>query len=297
MTNGTPPAEIVVDEALVRGLLDAQHRDLSELPLTTIDNGWDNATFRLGETLAVRAPRRAAAAELIVNEQDWLGVLAPWLTLPVPAPVRRGAPSDLPTAAYPWRWSIVRWIDGETADVAPPAPEAAAQLAAFLRALHRPAPANAPANAARGVPLQSRAVAVEERLARLGKETDAITPGVLDVWRKGLAAAPSTEACWLHGDLHPRNVLVRDGLLSAIIDWGDITSGDAATDLASFWMLFDSAAVRTAAFNAYGAPAADIARARAWAVLFGAVLLDTGRIDNPRHAAIGALTLQRVAAG
>jgi aminoglycoside phosphotransferase (APT) family kinase protein len=291
MTAGTPPADIIIDEALVHGLLAAQHPDLAALPLTAVDAGWDNCTFRLGEALAVRLPRRAAAAELLVNEQEWLGVLAPWLTLPVPASVRRGTP----TPHYPWRWSIVRWIDGETADVALPDPPAADALALFLRALHRPAPANAPANAVRGVPLIARASAVEERLARLGKETDAITPGVLEAWRAGLAAAPSTQACWLHGDLHPRNVLVRHGALSAIIDWGDITYGDVATDLASVWMLFDAPRVRAAAFRSYGASPEEISRARAWAVLFGAILLDTGRIDNPRHAAIGALTLRRAA--
>lgn len=293
MTSGTPRAEIEINETLVRALLDAQHPDLARLPLTAIDAGWDNATFRLGGALAVRLPRRAAAAELLVNEQDWLGVLAPWLTLPVPAPVRRGAP----TGAYPWRWSIVRWMDGDPADVAAPAPEAATQLATFLRALHRPAPANAPANAARGVPLRNRAAAVEERLERLQKETNAMAPGVFEAWRNGLAAAPATEACWLHGDLHPRNVLVRNDAFSAIIDWGDITSGDVATDLASFWMLFDAAETRSAALKTYGASPSDIARARAWAVLFGAVLLDTGRIDDPRHAAIGAQTLARVVAG
>lgn len=293
MTTATPKAEIAIDEALVHTLLAVQHPDLATWPLAAIDAGWDNATFRLGETLAVRLPRREAAATLIVNEQDWLGVLAPWLTLPTPALVRRGAP----TAAYPWRWSIVRWIDGEPADVAPPKPQEAIRLAAFLKALHKPAPASAPANAARGVPLHTRAASVEERLARLKAETSAVTPGVIDAWRAGLAATTSTEARWLHGDLHPRNVLVRDGALSGFIDWGDITSGDIATDLASFWMLFEDRTVRDAALKQYGASAADVARARAWAVLFGAVLLDTGRIDTPRHAIIGASSLARVAAG
>lgn len=290
MPAGTPPAEITITDATVRRLLTAQHPDLAALPLTPIGEGWDNAMFRLGDSLVVRLPRREAAALLIANEQTWLPALAPWLTLATPAPIRVGAPD----AAYPWRWSIVRWIDGEAADIAPPHPREALRLADFLRSLHRKAPSNAPVNAVRGVPLQARAAAVEERLARLRTSTQAITPDVDAAWRAALAAPVSTEACWLHGDLHARNILVHDGALAAIIDWGDVTSGDIATDLAAFWMLFEDPYIRAEALVRAGAAPADIARARGWAVLFGAVLLDTGLADNPRHAAIGAAALARV---
>jgi aminoglycoside phosphotransferase (APT) family kinase protein len=103
---------------------------------------------------------------------------------------------------------------------------------------------------------------------------------------------------WLHGDLHPRNVLVEGGALSGIIDWGDITAGDAATDLAAIWMLFDDANARRAALNAYGwLSPATLARARGWAVHLGATLLDTGLVDNPRHARIGERTLLRLHTG
>ena len=290
MAAGTPAAEVTIDETLVRQLLAAQHPDLAGLPLAPLGEGWDNAMFRLGDGLVVRLPRRAASATLIVHEQDWLGALAPWLSLPVPAPIRRGAPG----AGYPWRWTVTQWIAGEAADLEPPAPRAALHLADFLKSLHRPAPPTAPFNAVRGVPLAVRAPSVEERLVRLRAETGAVTPGVDAAWRAALATRPATDMRWLHGDLHPRNVLVRDGALAAIIDWGDITSGDVATDLAAFWMLFDDASVRTEALARYGATPDDIARAKGWAVLFGAVLLDTGRADNPRHAAIGAATLARL---
>jgi len=286
---GTPAAEVRIDEALVRRLLHAQHADLAALPLTHVANGWDNVTFRLGEPLAVRAPRRAIGAPLILHER-WLGALAPWLPLPTPFVVRSGAPTDF----YPWPWSIVRWVDGETATADALAADEALRLAAFLKALHRPAPADAPNNPVRGVPLSVRAPAVEERLARLATETDAITPAVRAAWASALAAPPATSRLWLHGDLHTSNVLVRDGRLAAVVDWGDMCGGDPATDLAAFWMLFD-AAPRDAGLKAYGVDAATRARACGWAISFGSVLLDTGRVDNPAYAAVGARTLARAA--
>jgi aminoglycoside phosphotransferase (APT) family kinase protein len=98
----------------------------------------------------------------------------------------------------------------------------------------------------------------------------------------------------LHGDLHPRNILVEDGIVSGVIDWGDITSGDPATDLASIWMLFGDLRAHEEALRAYGKVSeATIKRARGWAILFGVMLLDTGLTDNLRNAAIGERTLRR----
>jgi aminoglycoside phosphotransferase (APT) family kinase protein len=103
-------------------------------------------------------------------------------------------------------------------------------------------------------------------------------------------------SAWIHGDLHARNILVDDGNISGIIDWGDMTSGDIATDLAAIWMLFDDPAARRFALATYGGLSeAVIHRSIGWAILFGVVLLDTGLVDNPRHAAMGERTLRRVA--
>ena len=106
---------------------------------------------------------------------------------------------------------------------------------------------------------------------------------------------PNNERRWLHGDLHPLNILVSLGRITGVIDWGDLTVGDVATDLAVFWMLFD-APTRERALAAYGRVDNPMrARAMGWAILFGVVLLDTGLMDHPRHAAAGAAILRRVA--
>ncbi|MDZ7955632.1 phosphotransferase [Nostoc sp. DedQUE09] len=100
---------------------------------------------------------------------------------------------------------------------------------------------------------------------------------------------------WLHGDLHPRNILVENGAIAGIIDWGDITSGDIATDLASIWMLFSEPKARSQALAEYSnVSEATIQCALGWAILFGVMLLDTGLVDNPRHAIMGEKTLHRV---
>lgn len=289
-TMGTPAADIRIDDALVRELLRDQHPDLAEAPLRLLDTGWDNVTYRLGEDYVVRLPRRKEAVPLAKHEQTWLPKLAAKLPIPIPSPVRVGKPNE----NYPWTWSILPWIPGEAADLAPPSADQARPLADFLLALHQPAPPDAPVNIVRGVPLGNRAEAVEERMARMREATNAITPKIESLWNNALAAAPSTESLWLHGDLHARNVLVENGTITGIIDWGDVTSGDVATDLASIWMLLADAKAREECLAGYRPSAALLARAKGWAVFFGVILLDTGLVDHPRHAAMGEATLRRV---
>ncbi len=239
----TPAAEIEIDEALVRRLLADQHRDLADLPIEVLASGWDNVMFRLGPELTIRVPRRAAAAALVEHEQRWLPGLAGRLPLPVPAPVRLGRP----TTFYPWSWSILPWIDGGPAgiDTELDGPAAAEALGHFLAALHHPAPPEAPENPHRGVPLRQREPAVLDRIDVLSATTTGgpaliDRAATLDRW----AAAVSAEdwagpPLWVHGDLHGHNILSERGRLVAVIDFGDITSGDPATDLAVAWSLLE----------------------------------------------------------
>lgn len=249
--------------------------------------------FRLGERLAVRLPRRAAAAALIVHEQRWLPYLAGRLSLPIPVPSAIGVPGR----GYLWSWSIQPWLPGEAADEYAPDPAQAPHFAAFLRSLHQPAPADAPQNPVRGGSLHGRAPFAEERLRRLAEQTSLITPRIRQLWEDALGAPMDVLPTWLHGDLHPRNVLVERGVISGVIDWGDLTAGDRATDLSAIWMLFEDVEARREALAAYGPlSTATLARAKGWAIHFGAMLLDTGLVDHPRHARIGERTLRRVAA-
>jgi len=292
--NGTPLAEIHIDTELVHTLLTQQHPDLADLPIRVLESGWDNVIYRVGKHLLVRLPRRAVAAALVINEQRWLPQLAQQLSLPIPTPVRIGKP----TPEYPWYWSVVPWISGTTADQAILNAEQGKVLATFLNALHVRAPADVPHNPVRGVPLMWRESAVRERMMRLQNNMLAASREVRAVWDRALAAPLDAEDTWIHGDLHARNVLVQEGRIVAVIDWGDVAQGDRATDLAAIWMLLADRTAREIAMNACVPTSTSTwQRARGWAVLFGITLLDTGLVDNARHAAMGDAILRRIVEG
>ncbi|MET8287933.1 aminoglycoside phosphotransferase family protein [Streptomyces sp. NPDC051643] len=261
--------EIEITAELVRDLLRDQHPDLAARPVRLGARGWDNQLWRLGDDLAVRLPWATLSADaLLRKEHAWLPDLAPRLPLPVPVPQRLGEPSD----RFPRPWIVTTWVPGEPADRAPVtrAAEAADTLAAFLTALHRPAPAGAPSGRDRGGPPADRAEGFAQQLAsatELGLIPD--PDAVRAVWEDA-AAAPewAGPALWLHGDLHPANVLTADGTFCGVIDFGDLFAGDPAFDLAAAWILLpDGAADR---FHGAYRPAPDAAtlrRARGWAVL------------------------------
>jgi aminoglycoside phosphotransferase (APT) family kinase protein len=265
----TPPAEVVIDEVLVRALIDAQYPIREPRPLAFFAEGWDNAVWRLGSDLLVRLPRRELAAPLALHEHRWLPQLAPSLPLPIPAPVFVG----LPDLGFPWHWSIVPLLSGSQASTQVPlsSPGAARGLAGFLRALHVPAPPEAPHNPWRAVPLGARADIFAERLSHLGSE---IVERASVPWMRATSAptwpGPSV---WIHGDLHPGNVLVESGELSGVIDFGDLTAGDPATDLAAAWLLFEAPLVAEV-LSWYGGGEDDAlaARARGWALFFSVLL-------------------------
>ncbi len=282
-----PTADVVIDAPLVRALLEDQHPDLSTFPLFDPVFGWDNVMFRLGEALIVRLPRRLASAELIEHEQRWLPELAPLLPLPVPAPVRVGGPG----AGFPWSWSVCSWLPGERAATHVPNDmhEAATALGAFFRALHRSAPAEAPVNPFRGVPLADRSEATRVRSEQLGHEID--RTHVLALWEDLASTPPWTgPALWLHGDMHPSNVLVHGGRISAVIDFGDITSGDPATDLAIAWMLLPATARDVLRESAGEVDDDTWRRARGWALTLAVAILASSA-DNQVMAGIGRRTL------
>lgn len=285
-----PAAEIDVDETVVRGLLEEQHPDLADRPLSFLGEGFDNSLWRLGNELLVRLPRRKIAVELLMKEQRWLPVLAPRLPIRIPVPVRVGAASS----RYPWPWSIVDWVDGEPGDHAVfDQPTVGAQLGAFLKSLHTEAPADAPFNEWRSVPLRDRNDTFEERVARLQGLIDATQ--LRGLWQRALEApAHPGRPTWIHGDLHPDNVIIDGGNVSAVVDFGDLCAGDPATDLASAWLLLDTEG-REKLFSAYGNEDRSLrVRAAGWATLFALMLLELGVAGRVSYEATGAKTLSRL---
>ena len=260
---------LIYGQDLVHALLREQHPDLADLELRDVVGGWGNQMFRLGEELAVRMPRVGIAPDQMLLEQRWLPELAGRLPLPVPTPVRIGEPSEL----FEHSWAVVRWVDGEAADHAPVTREESAEvLAGFLAALHYSAPADAPVMGRK----VEAATAIEHWLEVLADQE--LADAAREVWLTAVAAprwpgAPQ----WLHGDLHPANVVVRDGLLAGVVDFGDMGAGDPAIDLSAAWILLPAGAAKRF-FDAYErADDADIVRARGWAVLRALTLISIGR--------------------
>ena len=297
--NRMPAAEVEVSAELVRRLLADQHPDLARRPVEFLANGWDNELYRVGDGLIARLPRRALGAAIIKNEQRWLPGLAPGLPLPIPYPERTGVPA----CGYPYSWSVVPYLPGVPAARArsfDPA-GAAAVIGGFLGALHVPAPADAPANPFRGIPLAERAGSFAANLALLTSQADQDLldrDAVLRVW-DAVLAVPGYDGppVWLHGDLHPANVLVNDGQVSGVIDFGDITAGDPAGDLSVAWMLLPPGC-RDSFWLAYQATGGRVddalrARARGWALNFAIVFLAHSE-DNPVLRDVGRRTLRTV---
>jgi len=293
--NPMPAADVEVSAVLVRRLLADQHPDLARLPVEFLANGWDNELYRVGDRLVARLPRRALGAQILRNEQRWLPGLAPRLPLPIPYPERTGVPGN----GYPYPWSVVPYLPGVPAAQASsldPA-QAAAVVGGFLGALHLPAPADAPANPFRGVPLAERAGTFAANLALLNRD-QVDREAVLRVQDAALAA-PGYDGppVWLHGDLHPANILVDDGQVSGVIDFGDITAGDPASDLSVAWMLLPPGCHASfwSAYQAAGGGVEDAlrARARGWALNLAIVFLAHSD-DNPVLRQVGRRTLRAV---
>ncbi len=282
-----------VDAALVRRLIAEQFPRWSDLPVAPVEfGGWDNRTFHLGAAMTVRLPSGEGYAAQVAKEQRWLPVLAPHLPFPVPAPLAEGAPAE----GYPFNWSVYRWIDGDNAEVGriDDLTGFATDLAAFLAALQRVDPAGGPAagphSAFRGSPLETYDAETRRAIEVLG---DRIPGGrATAVWETALDAAFEGPPVWFHGDVAVGNLLVRDGRLSAVIDFGCSGVGDPACDVTIAWTLL-SGESRQAFRSTLGVDQATWARGRGW-TLWKALITLAGAIDtDPARAAWARRTLER----
>jgi aminoglycoside phosphotransferase (APT) family kinase protein len=232
--------EIDIDADLVGRLVAEQFPEWAALPLVQVrPYGTDNALYRLGDDLVVRLPRRERTAVTLKKERRWLPKLAPHLPLAVPVPLADGVPAD----GYPFHWSVYGWLEGENATVERVADsrEAAADLAQFVAALQRIDPTGGPPpgehNFFRGEPLSRRDEAVRNSIHALRDEIDV---GVVTAAWEPAVRAPEWQRApvWIHGDLDSRNLLVEQGRLRAVIDWGGLGVGDPACDVMVAWKVF-----------------------------------------------------------
>ncbi|EOD70120.1 aminoglycoside phosphotransferase family protein [Amycolatopsis vancoresmycina] len=261
-----------VDPALVRRLLRAQFPRWADLPVTPLASGGTvNAVFRLGDDLTVRLPR---TAEDVAGEARILGALD-GLPVAVPAVVALGEPGE----GYPWPWAVHGWLDGSPA-VEGRAGPAARELAEFVLAL-RANTVDGP-RAYRGKALSTVDGATLQAIEELSGTDEPFDAGkARAAWAEALDAPQWTgPPCWLHSDLMPSNLLLRDGRLTGVLDWATAGLGDPAADLIPAWNLL-TAKTRQDFRELVAADDATWARARGWALSMAVIQLPYHRHTNP----------------
>jgi aminoglycoside phosphotransferase (APT) family kinase protein len=284
----------VIDESLVRRLVAAQFPQWSQLPIRPVQlSGWDNRTFHLGQDMVVRLPTGAEYAAQVEKEQKWLPKLAQSLPLPIPMPLARG----LPAFGFPWNWSIYRWIEGDVAvidRISDPC-EFAISLGRFLVNLRQIDTTGGPEAGAhnffRGGALSTYDNQVRQAIEILSNSLESAT--ATQVWESAIATGWKAAPVWIHGDIAAGNLLMREGKLSAVIDFGMLGIGDPACDLAIAWTFFRGDS-RTEFREAVLLDKKTWARGRAWA-LWKALIVSTGLSDsNEIEAAQCRMTLIEV---
>jgi aminoglycoside phosphotransferase (APT) family kinase protein len=291
--------EITIDTPLVIKLLRAQFpywaNLSSNLSLEALANfGTDNVLYRLGDAMVIRLPRTRETATRIDKEYIWLPKLRPYLPLPIPVPIAKGAP----TKDYPVDWAIYSWLEGKPACIEriTDPEKAAIQLANFITALHQidiyGGPAPGLHNFFRGVPLMTRDAETCASIEKLAGIID--TTIAAEIWESVLKVPPWKKApVWIHGDLLPGNLLVNQGELSAVIDFGGLAVGDPACDLISAWSLF-SGKSRESFRRQLAIDNATWLRGRGWALSIGLIGLSYYRTTHPVFAATSARMIDEV---
>ncbi len=285
-------ADITVD--LVRRLVADQFPDWAHLPVCPVEvDGWDNATFRLGETMSVRLPSTEHYVEAVEKEQRWLPVLAPQLPLPIPVPLGLGRPG----CGFARPWSVYQWIEGDpvTEETVKDMPALAADIADFLAALYQIDPAGGPEpglhNWYRGGPPAVFDEDTRKALAVLEGHID--TTLAAEVWQAALDCPVDGPPVWFHGDAQPGNLLLRNGRLGAVIDFGTSGVGDPSCDTTIAWTFLSGESARVFK-ERLPVDAATWVRGRGWAI-WKAMIVLVGALENdPQDAAYTKNVIEKI---
>ena len=270
---------VTIDITLAKHLIAEQFPQFKDLPIEQVlPGGWDNRTFRLGNDKLARLPSSEAYADKVAKEQYWLPRLAPSLPLSIPEPVAMGEPTN----NYPWPWSIYRWIEGETAAsiTINVMPEFAKDLAHFLLELYQVDTTGGPPAGAhnfyRGCVLTHYNAQTKQAIELLKDKIDCRI--ATNIWNDALETSWSYPPVWVHGDISPGNLLVRDNNLSAVIDFGGLAVGDPACDLAIAWTFFNAES-REVFKQRLNLDEGTWLRGKAWA-LWKALIVASGVVDS-----------------
>lgn len=259
-------SKIAVDADLVKRLISSQFLEFVGLEIKPVElGGWDNYTFHLGDQMSVRLPSAQCYADKVLKEQEWLPKLAPFLPLPIPMPLAMGKPD----CGYPWNWSIYSWLEGEAASIAKISNMAqfAHDLGHFLSELQaidlKGGPEVGPHNFYRGGSLAVYDDQTRQAIKILEDKIDVVS--ATNIWNEAMASVWKKDPVFVHGDVASGNLLVKNGRLSAVIDFGGLGVGDPACDLAIAWTFFKSES-RIEFIKTLGLDSETVARGRGWAL-------------------------------
>ena len=273
-----------IDASLVARLIEEQFPAWSDLEIRPVKaSGHDNRTFHLGEGMSVRLPSAVGYVSQVEKEQRWLPILSKQLSLPISQPIAMGCPND----AYPWPWSVNQWIDGEALlhSRVEDLEQLARDLGSFLMELQSIDATEGPQagvhNFYRG---GSLSVYDDDSRTAIANNIEIFDAEVLRaIWETALASAWNREPVWVHGDVAPGNLLVQDGKLCAVIDFGVLGVGDPACDAAMAWTFFDASS-REIFKQALHMDEETWDRARGWA-LWKALITYDGNKDMDKERA------------
>jgi aminoglycoside phosphotransferase (APT) family kinase protein len=284
--------ELPIDEALVRALLAEQFPDWAGLSLERVpSSGTDNALYRLGADMVVRLPRIDWATGDIEKDARWLEQLRPRLPVELPRLLATGVPGD----SYPWTWGIYRWLEGDNPVVGAIARpfELARDVGRFVAAVRRLDLTDTRPGSRAG-PLEAREAEVRRAIGEVAGEFDAAA--VAAAWEEALGApAWDGPPIWTHGDLLRGNLLLRDGVLFAVIDWSLLGVGDPACDTIAAWSVLPPETRDNFRAEA-GFDDATWARGRGWALSVGLLQVPYYTETNPELADNGRHMVREILA-
>ena len=231
--------KIHINDDLAKRLIRLQFPQWQHLRIQAVkQSGWDNRTFHLGDDMSIRLPSDEEYAPQILKEFKWLPILAQGLSAQITTPIALG----LPCKEYPWHWSINKWLEGEPSSVESinDMNQFAMQLGRFLNEFHQiDATGGPPAgehNFYRGGALSAYDDEMRKAIPLI--QNPEVKNLVEQLWNEAISSFWKEGPVWVHGDIAVGNLLVKQGALSAIIDFGQLAIGDPACDLAITWNLF-----------------------------------------------------------
>jgi aminoglycoside phosphotransferase (APT) family kinase protein len=266
MTNNDRPFDITPD--LARKIIAEQFPEYAHLPVVSVEKqGHDNRTYRLGDDMLIRMPTAKEYALKVSKEQELLPILAPYLNISIPVPIKMGVPSK----DYPYQFSIYKWLEGTSINLLSLDNKAmerlAFDLAKFLKDLQNITDVNGPKpgqhNWWRGDHISVYDQGARRQIAELADVID--SDKAMNLWERACATKWNKPPIWIHGDLAIGNMLIKDDKLSAIIDFGGMAVGDPACDLVIAWTYFKGKA-RDLFIQEMGSDEDTWLRGRGWAL-------------------------------